>query len=380
MRVAILSNDVVPGMGLPVAAPGLRAWGLALGLRAHGHEVSVLLDLKAVRAVWEGGEQPAVPPSMPSGTVLITAQQATAWVREHGIEVLVIINSNLVRHLGDLGPCRLVYDFFAPKMLEMAENTLRENAATIMDSLEQRKLYALGRSDGVVVNGAKKVPYVREWLQRAGVPDLPLEVVNPALPPVAPDPADTERLQVMVSGYIQPWSRPGAWAEAILPLLDQRRVVLHLVVGNHWAKNSREAVMSPEVARLAAHPGVRQHGLMTLTDFRTLLSRCHLSIDVFERNPERELAMVTRTVVALTTGLPAMHVDFTEVSPWIAEQDAGWLVDEDDVDGMRAVLSEAAADRSVLEPKRAGAVRLSTTVLEPGTAAEPFDRLLRSLR
>ncbi len=35
-KIVLVANDVVPGMGLPVAAPGLRAYGLAEGLRHHG--------------------------------------------------------------------------------------------------------------------------------------------------------------------------------------------------------------------------------------------------------------------------------------------------------------------------------------------------------
>ena len=42
-NVIIISNDVIPGMGLPVAAPGLRAWGLAHGLREHGISVEIVV-------------------------------------------------------------------------------------------------------------------------------------------------------------------------------------------------------------------------------------------------------------------------------------------------------------------------------------------------
>ena len=41
-RVIVISNDVVPGQAMPVAAPGLRAFGLASGLRQHGFDVSVI--------------------------------------------------------------------------------------------------------------------------------------------------------------------------------------------------------------------------------------------------------------------------------------------------------------------------------------------------
>ncbi|MEO9324937.1 hypothetical protein ABFT23_15690 [Nocardioides sp. C4-1] len=376
MRIAVLANDLVPGMGLPVAAPGLRAWGLALGLRDLGHEVTVVVDQWLVDVVWK---EPMSPP-LPRGAMVLKPGLLPAWVRAHGIDVLVITNSNHIDNIGDLGSCRIVYDFFAPKMLELAENLDRSDRDDALERLEQRKLRALGRSSLVIVNGEKKLSYVHDWMSRAGVPDLPCAVVNPGLPPVEPRPADAERLQVIVSGYIQPWSRPGAWVDAVLPLLDEGLADLHLVVGNHWAPGSRDAVASDQVERLAKHPRVVRHPLLGFDDFRALLSRCHLSIDVFERNPERELAMVTRTVVALSSGLPVMHVDFTEVSPWIAEHDAGWLVDEQDAPSMERELRTVATDRSVLAAKRAGAVEVSRTILRPRVAAEPLHQMLAEVR
>lgn len=368
----MLANDVVPGMGLPVAAPGLRAWGLAIGLREHGHDVTVVVDQWLVRYVWRR----RVAPPVPHGATVLNPGHLAAWVRAQEIDVLVITNSNHIDNIGDLGRCRIVYDFFAPKMLELAENVDRADQVDALDRLEQRKLRALGRSDLVVVNGAKKLPYVHEWLERAGVPGIPCAVVNPGLPPVAPEPAEGGPLQLVVSGYIQPWSRPGAWVDAVLPLLDEGLADLHLVVGNHWAPQSREAAASEQVEQLAAHPRVRKHPLLGFDDFRRLLSRCHLSLDVFVRNPERELAMVTRSVVALSCGLPVVHVDFTEVSPWIAEHDAGWLVDEQDATGIEAVLRAVAEDRSVLDAKRAGAVEISQTLLRPDRAAAPLHEML----
>ena len=376
MRIAVLANDVIPGMGLPVAAPGLRAWGMALGLREKGHEVTVVVDQWMARWVWS---RRIVPP-VPHGAVVLSPGRLAAWVVAQRIDALVITNSNAIDHIGDLGRCRIVYDFFAPKMLELAENVDRVDRDDALDKLEQRKLRALGRSDLVTVNGAKKLPYVREWLDRAGVADQPCVVVNPGLPPVAPDPAPTERLQLIVSGYIQPWSRPGAWVDAVLPLLDEGLVDLNLVVGKHWAPQSREAAASEQVERLADHPRVRRHPLLGFPDFRALQSRCHLSLDVFVRNPERELAMVTRSVVALSCGLPVMHVDFTEVSPWISEHNAGWLVDEQDATGIETILRSVADDRSVLDAKRAGAVKIAETVLRPDRAVEPLDEVLEAAR
>ena len=117
---------------------------------------------------------------------------------------------------------------------------------------------------------------------------------------------------------------------------------------------------------------------MEYGDFRRFLSRCHLSIDLFSRNPERELAFVTRTSVALACGLPAIHVPFTEVSELIRWFDAGWLVESTDLDGLTAALTEATRDPAVLAQKRAGASAVAVE-LDPPRATAPLDELLGAL-
>jgi hypothetical protein len=375
VRVVILSKDVIPGMGVPVAAPGLRTWGMALGLRALGHEVTILIDHWLVSTVWRG----TVPPPMPRGSGVMQIKRVADYVRTHAVDAVVITNSTNVERLGDLGRCRVVCDFFAPKMLELSENVEREDLEDAKRLLTERKVAALARSDAVAVNGAKKLSYVREWLARSGVPDLPIAVVNPGLPHVAPRAASDGPLQAVVSGYLQPWSRPGAWAEAALPVLDSGEMTLHLMVGEHWGQRSTPQGMPEEMRRVAEHPAVVTHGLLRFGDFRDLLARCHLSIDVFDRNPERELAMVTRSVVALSCGLPVLHVPFTEVSPWIQEYGAGWLVEEHDVAAMHEILSKAAANLGTLDRPREGAVAVSEKVLDPAVAASPLADLIQTV-
>lgn len=380
-RVVVLANDVVPGMGLAVAAPGLRAWGLALGLRTHGHDVTVVLDQRAVRKAWRGQVSPPLPP----GCLILKPSTLHRYVRTHDVDALVVTNSNHVPLIGDLGRCRLVYDFFAPKVLEMSQETGAADLEQSLEALATRKREALARSDAVVVNGAKKLPYVRRWLAEAGVPDLPVEVVTMAVPPVPPSapvtggevPVGERALRAIITGYLQPWSRPGPVEGPLTTLLDRGTLTLDLLVGEHWG-SGKAAEVHPELQALTSRAGVTRHGLLRFDDFRRLVARCDLSIDVFSRNPERELAMVTRSVVALSCGVPVMHVPFTEVSPIIEEHDAGWLVEPDDVDAMADVLAQA-QDPAVLARKRAGAERVAREVLDPPAATRPLDALLERL-
>ena len=40
-RIAVLTTDPLPVPGSPTTGAGLRAWGLAEGLRARGHDVAI---------------------------------------------------------------------------------------------------------------------------------------------------------------------------------------------------------------------------------------------------------------------------------------------------------------------------------------------------
>jgi glycosyltransferase involved in cell wall biosynthesis len=374
-EVVVIANDVVPGMAGPVAAPGLRAWGIAAGLRAHGYRPLLVVDGGVARRAWRG----LVPQPTPRDTLVLEPSQFGALVRSRRPEAVVMTNSNHIDSLDEIGDVPLIYDFFAPKVLELAQHADSEQRAREVAAVESRKLRGLAACRAVIVNGAKKLPYVRGWLERAGNPSAPTAVVNMPLSRTSPEAPDHGPLHVIVSGYIQPWSQPGPWAEAVLPLLREGKVVLHLLIANHWGGNGALRELPDMFRSLASVPGVRRHGLMEFRDFRKLLSRCHVNLDVFARNPERELAFVTRSAVALSCGVPVVHVPFTEVSELVREHDAGWLVEDQDVDGIHAVLRDAADRPELLHQKRAGAAAVAAR-LEPREAVAPLADLLEDLR
>lgn len=376
-QVLVLSNDVVPGMGMPVAAPGLRAWGLALGLRAHGYGVTIAVIDRPVRLAWNR----RVPPPTPPGTIIGSPRQIGAFVRSHAIDAVVVTNSNYVDALGDLGQARLVYDFFAPKMLELQYEATDERREQRLTALRERKLAALAASDAVVVNGVKKLPYVRDWLEKAGHTDgdVPVDVVNMAVPTRFADRPLGEPVRAVVSGYIQPWSQPGSWVDVLRPILDAGQLRLDLLVMHHWGQGSRAMSLPGGFAELFEHPAVSAHDGMEFGDFQSFLSTRDVSIDLFAHNEERELAMVTRTIVSLACGLPVIHVPFTECSPLIEGHEAGWLVDGEDVGELAAVLQDIVSVPENLVRRRQGARRLAQEVLDPEAATRPLRRILEQI-
>lgn len=375
-EVVVLSNDIVPGMGLPVAAPGIRAWGIARGLRAHGHPVRLAVAEGVVRRTWSG----TVPPPTPPSTLVCDPADLARQLRRSPPRALVLTNSNHASHFLELRDTRLVYDFFAPKLLEKSYQAVGRGREAELAQLREGKLRALARCDAIVVNGAKKLPYVMAWSLAAGrdVRDLPVRVVNMPVPPVTHEGSRTGPVRAVVTGYLQAWSRPGAWVDAMRPLLDRGLIELDLLVAEHWGTGSSRALPA-EYDNLLVHDAVHAHGTMLFGDFQDFLSTRDLSIDVFARNRERELAMVTRTVVALASGLPVLHVPFTECGPIIAEHDAGWLVDPEDTAAIADVLDTVTTDRGRLHAAREGARKVAAQVFEPAAATAPLHDVLEEL-
>jgi glycosyltransferase involved in cell wall biosynthesis len=382
-RVFIISNDIVPSLGMPVAAPGLRAFGLAEGLRANGADVKTLVVKGFVDRQWMRFGK-SVPHPMGRDTEVIGGFRLSRYLKTHAPATVILINSNQVDNLGPIPGIKYVLDFFAPKMLEMLYHHSGEYPEEEISELRQRKVRAIKLADGFIVNGAKKVPYFLGWLLQADrdIRDLPFEVVNMCAPlawsgPPRTGPDSGGPVRFAVAGYLHSWSTLGAWVRVMERHLDRSNASLDLMVPWHWSVSQHyEHTSRGDLDRLAGYGSVTTHGPMTFSNFQRFLSGIDVTIDLFQHNLEREYAMVTRSIIALACGVPVLHPPFTEVSPMIEEYDAGWLVDPEDTAALEAVISGIIDDPEELRRKKENARRLASALIEPEVAVKPLVRMI----
>jgi hypothetical protein len=382
-RAFIISNDIVPSLGMPVAAPGLRAFGLAEGLRANGADVKTLVIKGFVDRQWMRFGK-SVPHPMGPDTEVVGGFRLSRYLKTHAPATVILINSNQVDNLGPIPGIKYVLDFFAPKMLEMLYHHSGEYPEREISELRQRKVRAIKLADGYIVNGAKKVPYFLAWLLQADrdIRDLPFEVVNMCAPlawsgppKVGPDSGGPVRFAV--AGYLHSWSTLGNWVRVMERHLDRSNASLDLMVPWHWSVSQHyEHTSRGDLDRLAGYGSVTTHGPMTFSNFQRFLSGIDVTIDLFRHNLEREYAMVTRSIIALSCGVPVLHPPFTEVSPMIAEYDAGWLVDPEDTAALEAVISGIIDDPDELRRKKENARNLASALIEPEVAVKPLVRMM----
>jgi len=316
-----------------------------------------------------------IPPAMPRGTITLRADQVGAYLRAQAPAVVVLTNANQIDRVSENDGNRLIVDFFAPKLLELVYEGSPDEAYPVNELrvLRERKLRAIERADGFIVNGRKKLPYFLAWILQTDrdVRSVPFEHVAMCLPAAFYDepPVTEERpVRCAIAGYLQGWSVPGTWLRATAPHLEAGRCTLDAVLPEHWGGASGFA--NPEIERLVSSHAIRIHHAMTFSEYQRFVGNCDVLLDLFDRSRERELAVITRTISALCCGKPVVHPPFTEVSPLIAEFDAGWLVDPADEQGVQRVFAEIVGDRTAVTRKAANARRLWAKHLDPFVAVQ----------
>ena len=379
-KVFILSNDVVPSLGMPVAAPGLRAFGLAEGLRANGVKVKTLVTRGFTDRQWLRFGRSVPHPTAPHAEV-VSARRLARYLETNAPAVVVLINSNQVDHLRPIRGVRYVLDFFAPKMLETLYQHGEGYPRDELAALRRRKIRAIELADAFIVNGKKKLPYFLAWMLQADrdVRTLPVEVVNMCAPVSFSGEAGPvgSGVRFAVAGYLQSWSTLGSWVKVVERQLEHPGMSLDLLLPWHWggaAERSHES--RADLDRMEEHDSVTTQGPMTFSEFQAFLSKIDVSIDLFQHNLEREYAMVTRSVISLACGVPVIHPPFTEVSPMIAEYDAGWLIDPPDTKVLEDVIGGILDDPDLVRRKKENARALASEVLDPAVAVKPLLRIM----
>lgn len=354
MRVFVVANDVVPEMGGPVAAPGLRAAGLAEGLRAHGHEVTleVVGSMEAKR-----------------GRV-IAPQNLASVIRETAPDLVIVSNDLHLDAIPDDVP--LVFDVFSARDQELAARKDPPPDPANVDRIRRQMARGVTRARLVIVNGPAKLGYVDDLVPGAAAKSISVPI---GIPIEASHAVHEPPFIVGIAGYLQRWSQPGPGLDALLSIVDGHPMRVEVVTGTHWGSTVDVPPSSP-LRRLLDHPSVAPFSPMPFAGLRARMQRWHVVWDVFDDSPERRLAMVTRSVVALASGVPVIHPPNSEVAPFIEAFDAGWLVAPGDDAGILSALG-GVLHRSARARKQSGAAQLGREVFSPTASVEPLVEALR---
>jgi hypothetical protein len=330
MRLLVLTTEPLPLPGLPTTGAGLRAWGLCFGLRAAGFDdVRIGFAADSVR----GRE---VDCSLVPGVSVFERGHLGEFVAGQQPDAIIVQHWGLMRDLPPVS-CPLAIDLAGPHLLERQLWGSRDRGGDIRE-----KLLALSRADFAVCSGDFQRHYFLPFLFQAGFP--PGGNLCPVIPfSVAPDiPApspDRDLSAFLLSGYFLPWQDPRAAVEWTLETLAERQKGRLLVIGGpHPSGDVSGGGHDELVRRIDEHPHAERVATMPFDQLLGRLLTSGTAIDLMPRNPERELAFPTRTVVFMWAGLPVIHNNYDELAEPIARAKAGWVLDPSDERGFKRLV------------------------------------------
>lgn len=374
LTIVIVSNDVIPEMGLPVSASGMRATGLAAGLRAHGFDVIITVPRHRVEQMYRS--RPAKT-SVPDGSIVLRYNLLRTFLDTIRPIATIICNSNYFHEISGAATGKLIFDFFAPKYLEAEAEGQGPDSLL---ALSERKRAALGAAHAVIVNGDKKLDYVRDWLRSSNPSgsEVPIALANMCYKwPRREVEPKAGAFSIVVAGYYQRWLDYGETFSELARALDAiPELGLTLLVPR---LNDEIIGTIPGLAACVAHPRTRVRRTMLLADYLRLLQANDIFVDVFRPTEERRLAMVTRSVVGLGVGVPVVHPDFTEVSRIIGRTASGWLLDEAGTTTLYDLLCRLSQDPAEVAARALAARSLGSTEFDPAIATRPLAELIGEL-
>ena len=342
-HVLVLTTEPLPVGNLPATGAGLRAWGLAQGLRSRGLEVTALMPSSAAAtyapgAEGEGRQETGAPePNRPDWVGTFDRPALREEVARRRPDVIVLQHWGLAAELGEVD-CPLAIDLAGPHLLE---RRLWGSADPEADLRE--KLDALRRADFLVASGRRQRLYFLPYLMMAG---WPVDAIETELLPVIPfsmapfvERPHARADRFVYGGFFLPWQNPTTIVEAALEALEaEGRGELVFVGGPHPSLDVSRGRFEKLAARLEHHPRARLLPPMDFARYQELLAEGGVALDAMARNLERELAFPTRTVVYLAGGLPVIHHHYDELGEMIARAGAGWAVDPEDAKGIVELL------------------------------------------
>lgn len=370
-RVLVVSGDVLPLPGYPTTGAGLRAWGIGQGLESCGHEI-----VFSMPAVYVDGRAD-VPASIKDNAWDIG--RVMRIVRRVQPDVVVFCHWPSVQIPAKLD-LPTVLDFHGPHLLEREIQGYSQRGANINE-----KITAMRKADFFTCAGERQRLYFLSWLLAAGIEvssdviaSIPVSL-SPELPARQPDGAEPT---FVYGGVFLPWQDPFNALDVIMDTLAAReRGTLRFFGGRHPGYADQIGNLERFDAlesRLRHHPRVRVEGMVQHADLIRAYRRADVALDVMGCNPERELAFTTRTVEYLWCGLPVIYHDYAELSDYIREYDAGWLVDPDDASGIRCAVEQVLDEPAEVVRRGQNAQRLVRECLTWDRTIEPLDAFCRS--
>ncbi len=330
-KILIVTCQSLPISGKPTTGGSLRAYNLGQGLEKCGHQVLFSLPTQCLTTDIEKDQWQ---------DLAHTGYNIKDIISKTDAEIVLFCNWGLA---AANTPCEI------PSIIDMngsliLENYYRQHSQPFLDSIT--KLNALANTDYIIAGSETQKAYLTSWCLMSGKnPDsLTICTVPFSLSAQMPDSQDNNEIQFILAGYDWPWLKGTQQIRAVCEeLAHSQNSSLHLFTSTApYSDSINEDSSSDTSGNLYSlnFPALVKHEPVDFYELTKNLSRSSVALDLWQKNPERDLAFPSRTVTYLWSGLPVITNSNGELSKLISDYNAGWIIDSEDISQLRVLTRE----------------------------------------
>jgi len=367
-KILIVTCQALPDSQQPATGGSLRAFCLGEALKEKGHTIvysvpQISLDTSDKRTEkfmqWShrGTDIHQVISQVEPDVVLFGNWGLLLHTKFCNVPVIVDINGSLI-----------------------LENHFRNRSLPIIDDAEA-KIRAIVKADLIVAGSKRQKAYLFAWCLLAGIDPakINIEVVPFSLSPEIPESLTPNEAEFIIAGYNWPWLNGQNAIETVgrelqamecgqLHIYTQNPPYVDTLPKENSVYDSTGCMQIEHLAR------VQIHNAISFEELALKMSTSSVALDVWHKNPERELSYPSRTVAYLWCGLPVIVSAYSEIAELVDRYQAGWVVDHDDRESLCRIVRDIVTKRLDLSEYRRNARKLASEQLTWDKTIEPVHR------
>ncbi len=372
-KILIVTSQALPQTDQPATGGGIRAYSLGEALKTKGHTIQYSIPMQCCC-------EPAGIEDEDLAEYAHSVKDLDKIVEKSGSDIILFCNWGLATEALECD-IPVVIDMNGSLVLE---NYYRNRDNILDDSLA--KILAIAKADFLIAGSEGQKKYLTSWCLLAGLKpeDIAIGVVPFSLSPLTPKRKASDSTRFILAGYDWPWLDGNDYIQTVCNELEKNKQgELHV----YSSKAPYVDIFENEDSTSDAEGQVDKQDRNYLkkygpVDFKMLtqeLCKATAAIDLWQRNPERELAMPSRVIAYLWAGLPVISVDYGEMSHLIKIYKAGWVVENGDNNQISEVINKILVmDVDELNVYRNNALKLFSEYFSWEKTIDPLDQFCKS--
>ena len=350
-KILVIAFELISLPGLPTGGRGVRIENIADGLKLHNHTVEFSFCAVNINFI-EQTKNISIPENLKRNAHNFFFDDIIERIKP---DVIFFDTWILAAHLKNkdiLKKYPIIIDIH--KILTL-ENLYRENEEKYL--FFTKKIFALNKADLFCAANPRRKLYLYPLLSLAGV-DLKQKPVIQCPLSCKPDLPEHKKYPVppicIFSGVQWEWQKYGDSLRTAAEFLEKNSGLLKIFSGTFMYDDSESKINFLKKYKSVVLKDLIPHNIL-------MEEYCNSSvaIELYEPNPERELASTTRTLEYLWSGLPVIYSKGMHFAEFIKEYDAGWVVDPVDKNELLSVLNEINLRPELCEEKGVNAQKLA---------------------